>query len=231
MENRGTVVAVYNSYETADRVIRALVDEGFARSDIGLAANNATGTYNNLATDRTTVVDDASDVSGGEGGSFGAVVGGITGAVVALSAIVIPGVGPIIAAGPLVALLGGATGAVVGGAAGAVTGGVAASLIHLGIPEEEAHHYVESVRRGNAMVTVQVTNDDDATTASNVMRRYNPVDVKGMADQWREKGWSGFDPSAEPYREEDLVHEREVYNQERDTANDVDTIKRYPPMT
>jgi len=231
MENRGTVVAVYNSYETADRVIRALVDEGFARSDIGLAANNATGAYNNLATDRTAVVDDASDVSGGEGGSFGAVVGGITGAVVALSAIVIPGVGPIIAAGPLVALLGGATGAVVGGAAGAVTGGVVASLIHLGIPEEEASHYVESVRRGNAMVTVQVTNDDDATTASNVMRRYNPVDVKGMADQWREKGWSGFDPSAEPYREADLVHEREAYDQAHDTANDVDTIKRYPPMT
>ena len=228
MNNQGTVVAVYDSYETADKAIRALVDEGFARSDIGLAANNATGTYNSLATDLNT---DASDVTGSEGGSFGAVVGGITGAVVALSAIVIPGIGPVIAAGPLVALLGGATGAVVGGAAGAVTGGVAASLIHFGIPEEDAHHYVESVRRGNAMVTVQTTNDDDATTASNVLRRYNPVDVKGMADQWRERGWSGFDPNAEPYREEDLVKERELTTGERELTKEDDVIRRYPPVS
>jgi hypothetical protein len=232
MNNQGTVVAVYDSYETADKAIRALVEEGFARSDIGLAANNTTGAYNNLATSGVTDLNtEPSDVSGGEGGSFGAVVGGITGAVVALSAIVIPGIGPIIAAGPLVALLGGATGAVVGGAAGAVTGGVAASLIHLGIPEEEAHHYVESVRRGNAMVTVQVTNDEDGTTASNVLRRYNPVDVKGMADQWRERGWSGFDPNAEPYREEDLVKERELTTSEREMRKEADAIRRYPPVS
>ncbi len=240
MENRNTVVAVYDTFETADKAIRALVDEGFARNDIGLAANNTRGAYTDLTTDsvatngvipdHVTDLNDPSDVSGGEGGSFGAVVGGITGAVVALSAIVIPGVGPIIAAGPLVALLGGATGAVVGGAAGAVTGGVAASLIHLGIPEDEAHYYVESVRRGNAMVTVQVTNDDDATTASNVLRRYNPVNVKGMADQWREKGWSGFDPSAEPYGEEDLVRERELTTSERQAREDADAIRRFPPV-
>ena len=185
MDKRDTVVAVYDSFDTANKAVKALVEEGFSRDDIGLAANNATGTYNHLTSDGV-VVNNTEDVSGGEGGGFGAVVGGITGAVVALSAIVIPGVGPIIAAGPLVALLGGATGAVVGGAAGAVTGGVAASLMHLGIPEDEAGHYVESVRRGNALVTVAVTNDDDATTANNVLRRYNPVDVKSRAEQWRQ---------------------------------------------
>ncbi len=227
MNNRDTVVAVYDTFETADQAIRALVAEGFERNDIGLAANNATGAYSNAVTD----LNEPSDVSGGEGGSFGAVVGGITGAVVALSAIVIPGVGPIIAAGPLVALLGGATGAVVGGAAGAVTGGVAASLIHLGIPEEEAQHYVESVRRGNAMVTVQVTNDDDATTASNVLRRYNPVDVKGMAEQWREKAWSGFDPNSEPYGKEDLVREHELTTREREARKEADAIRRFPPVS
>jgi len=232
MNNQGTVVAVYDSYETADKAIRALVEDGFARSDIGLAANNATGRYNNLTTQGVTDLNtDATDVSGGEGGSFGAVVGGITGAVVALSAIVIPGIGPVIAAGPLVALLGGATGAVVGGAAGAVTGGIAASLIHLGIPEDEAHHYVESVRRGNAMVTVQVTNDEDAATASNVLRRYNPVDVKGMADQWREKGWSGFDPEAAPYGESDLVKEHELNSTQREVTKEADSIRRFPPIT
>ena len=226
--HRDTVVAVYDKFETADQVIRALVADGFERSDIGVAANNATGAYNNLATDKVT--DLTTDVSGSEGGGFGAVVGGITGAVVALSAIVIPGIGPIIAAGPLVALLGGATGAVVGGAAGAVAGGVAASLMHLGIPEEEAQHYVESVRRGNAMVTVTVTNDEDATTASNVLRRYNPIDVKEMASQWREKGWSGFDPLSEPYTETDLVKERELSSTASGSAPTDDTVRRFPPV-
>ncbi len=230
MDNKDTVVAVYDSFDTANKAVKALVEDGFTRDDIGIAANNATGAYNHLTSDGVTVVDDAEDVSGGEGGSFGAVVGGITGAVVALSAIVIPGVGPIIAAGPLVALLGGATGAVVGGAAGAVTGGVAASLMHLGIPEDEAHHYVESVRRGNALVTVNVTNDDDAETATNVLRRYNPVDVKSRADKWREKGWQGFDPNAEPYTEEDLVKEQELASGTRTVSKEDDTIRRYPPV-
>ncbi len=229
MKKQDTVVAVYDRFETADSAVRALVAEGFERTDIGLAANNTKGAYNNLTSDGVTNLNTDSDVSGGEGGSFGAVVGGITGAVVALSAIVIPGIGPIIAAGPLIALLGGATGAVVGGAAGAVTGGVAGSLIHLGIPEEEANHYVESVRRGHSMVTVQVTNDDDATTASNVLRRYNPVDVKQMADQWREKGWSGFDPLAEPYQE-DLVKEPALTATERQVTKEADAIRRFPPV-
>jgi hypothetical protein len=228
MDNKDTVVAVYDNFDTANKAVKALVDEGFSRSDIGVAANNATGAYSHLTSDGTDV---SEDVSGGEGGGFGAVVGGITGAVVALSAIVIPGVGPVIAAGPLVALLGGATGAVVGGAAGAVTGGIAASLMHLGIPEEEAEHYVESVRRGNALVTVNVTNDDDAMTANNVLRRYNPVDVKSRAEQWRAKGWQGFDPNAEPYTEEDLVHEHETNPGERTVSKEDDVIRRYPPVT
>ncbi|MBA3873498.1 MAG: hypothetical protein ABI970_12760 [Chloroflexota bacterium] len=228
MENKGNVVAVYDNFDTANMAVKALVAEGFSRDDIGLAANNATGAYNNLAADQ--VVDTSEDVSGGEGGGFGAVVGGITGAVVALSAIVIPGIGPIIAAGPLVALLGGATGAVVGGAAGAVTGGIAASLMHLGIPEEDAQHYVESVRRGNALVTVAVTNDDDATTASNVLQRYNPVDIKNRAEQWREGGWKGFDPNAAPYTQEDLVKESQSYPADRVVTKEDDSIRRFPPV-
>jgi len=222
MDNKDTVVAVYDNFDTANKAIKALVEDGFSRSDIGLAANNAAGEYNHLVTDNE-------DVSGGEGGGFGAVVGGITGAVVALSAIVIPGVGPVIAAGPLIALLGGATGAVVGGAAGAVTGGIAASLMHLGVPEDEVGGYIESVRRGNALVTVNVTNNDDAETATNVMRRYNPVDVKSRADQWREMGWRGYDPNGEPYTEEDLVKEHTTYPGESAVDKEADTIRRFPP--
>ncbi|MCA0457895.1 MAG: hypothetical protein LCI00_28270 [Chloroflexi bacterium] len=224
MKNAQTVLAVYDSFESADRAIRALVDDGFSRADIGLAANDVRGDYNRLHNPTAAA---SEDVSGGEGGSFGAVIGGITGAVAALTAIVIPGIGPVIAAGPLVALLGGATGAVVGGAAGAVTGGLAASLIHLGVPEAEATHYGESVRRGNALVTVTVDNDEDAETATNVMRRYNPVDVKSRASKWRESGWAGYDAEAQPYTTDELNRERELYP--ADTLPEEEVVNRYYP--
>ena len=110
MANFETIVAVYDHFEAANKAVQDLVNDGFSRDDIGLAVNNSggKGEYNNLETN----VDEYEDVTGPEGSTFGAVVGGLAGAAVALTAIVIPGIGPIIAAGPLVALLGGATGAV-----------------------------------------------------------------------------------------------------------------------
>jgi hypothetical protein len=131
---------------------------------------------------------------------------------VVLTAIVIPGIGPIIAAGPLVALLGGATGAVIGGTAGAISGGVAASFIHLGISDDEADHYAEAIRRGNAVVTVTAKDENQATLISDILRRYQPVNLKRRADEWRQKGWQGFDPRAEPYTTDDLKKEHEAYH-------------------
>ena len=81
------------------------------------------------------------------------------------------------------------------------------------------------------MITVTVTNDDDATTASNVLRRYNPLRVKSLADQWRQKGWSGFDPLSEPYTEDDLVKERAVPLEKPNLNNEDDAIRHYPNIT
>lgn len=221
MRNPQTVVAVYDTFEHADRATQALVESGFPRTDIGLLANDSRGDYSRYAP--------AEDVSGGDGGSFGAIIGGLTGAMLGLTAIIIPGVGPVIAAGPLMALLGGTAGAVVGGAAGAVTGSIAASLIHLGVPDSEADYYAESVRRGNTLVTVTVDNDEDAETVSNVMQRYDPVDVKRRAEAWRERGWHGFDPTSDPYTQEELIREREQHPSTSEIASDTDAIKRYYP--
>lgn len=222
MSNLETVLAVYDSYDTANNAVRDLVDAGFSRSVIGLAANDVTGEYAHLATDE--------DVTGSEGAGFGAAVGGVTGAVASLAAIVIPGVGPIIAAGPLVALLGGATGAVVGAAAGAVAGGLAASLIHLGIPDEDAGVYAETVRRGGALVTVTTTTDEEADKATSVLRSHHPVDMDRRVSQWRETGWKGYDPQAEPYKHHELLKEREMYPGDTSSIPDDDTVRRYPPV-
>src|SRR5258705_8365570 len=113
-----TIVAVYDRFESANKALQDLLNDGFSRDDIGLAVNNSwrKGEYSNLEAN----VDKYEDVTGPEGGAFGAVVGGLAGAAVALTAIVIPGIGPIIAGGPFVVLFGGGTGAGGRATAGAV---------------------------------------------------------------------------------------------------------------
>lgn len=218
MNNSETVVALYDRLDNAHEAILELVAAGFSRDDISLVAHDTKGEY------RRTDGDE--DVSGGEGASFGAVVGGLTGVVAGLSTIIIPGIGPIIAAGPLVAMIGGAASAAVGAAVGAVTGGLTASLMNLGIPAETAEYYAESVRRGNAVVTVAASGDD-ATDAMNIMYRHHPVNVENRAAAWRKQGWQGFDPQANPYDNEALAKEREMYEDEPNTDTD-DAVKRYP---
>ena len=230
MAYKETVVAVYDTFDTGNKALQALLDNGFSRDDIGLAVNNRRkdGDFGNVETN----VEKYEDVTGAQGSAFGATIGGIAGAAAALSAIVIPGIGPIIAAGPLVALLGGATGAVIGGAAGAVTGGITASLVHLGISDDEAEYYAESVRRGNSLLTVSVDSDSEATKATEVLNRFNPIDVKQRASDWRDKeGWTGFDLEAEPYHQDDLESER-VLNEKRNEPyyNTPDSVRRYPVL-
>jgi orotidine-5'-phosphate decarboxylase len=141
-----TILATYDTVEQAHRVVEDLTNSGFKRADIGLALRDENNAYASHIGEE--------DVGGAEGASFGATVGGVLGAVVGLGAIVVPGIGPIVAAGPLAAALGALTGAAVGATTGAVTGGITASLVDVGIPEDEAHYYAESLRRGAALVSV-----------------------------------------------------------------------------
>src|SRR5688572_27587764 len=113
-----TIVALYDDFPTARRVVEDLVDAGFSRDTISLIANDASGEY-------ASYLDaDSEDISAGEGAGFGAVVGALVGLGVAL----IPGVGPVLAGGPFAA-------AAIGALTGAATGGIAAALMDLGVPE------------------------------------------------------------------------------------------------
>jgi uncharacterized membrane protein len=189
-----TVVALYDDFDSARRAVEALVDGGFERSDISLVANDASGKYaaiyDTSVTDADVIVDDE-DVSAGEGAGFGAVVGALVGLGVAL----IPGIGPVIAAGPLAAALM----AGIGAATGAVTGGVVASLVDFGVPEEHAVRYAEGVRRGGALLTVHLQQDEWADRAQTIMNRYNPVDIDQRSTEWHASGWTGYDESAAPH--------------------------------
>ncbi len=216
------VLALYDNVEDAHRAVDDLVNSGFKRGDIGVAVNDPNKSYVGDG-EYADVVHEDEDVDGAEGAGFGATVGGLTGLVAGLVAITIPGVGPIIAAGPLAAVLGGATGAAIGAVAGAVTGGITASLIHIGVPEEEATTYTEAVRRGHALVTVTASGAD-LTRASEILRRHHSVDIEQRASQWRKQGWSGFDPKSDPFTSEELAKQREGYNVD---TNDEPVTRQY----
>lgn len=193
-----TIVALYDDFSTAQSAVQELVNAGFARNDISLVANDASGEYRRYVDD--DVVDD--DVTAGEGAGFGAVVGTLVGLGVAL----IPGVGPVIAAGPLAAALM----AGIGAAAGAATGGIVASLVDFGVPEEEAHVYAEGLRRGSTLVSV-VADEAHVARVEEILNRYHPADVDRRATAWRETGWQSFDYESEPYNEVEITRERDVY--------------------
>jgi uncharacterized protein (TIGR02271 family) len=165
--------------DSAIEVVNRLVDAGFHRNSISVIANDADEKYASYI-DQDGGMDDTA-----KGAGIGAAIGGLGGLLLGLGALAIPGIGPVIAAGPIAAALAGA-------GVGAVTGGIIGALIDLGIPEESAHMYAESVRRGNVLVAAQVA-DNMVNEATRIMQHTGLVDIEREADTWRSSGWSRFD--------------------------------------
>jgi hypothetical protein len=203
-----TVVGSFDSFEEASAVARDLRAAGFLDSDVNIVANNARGEFLKDTTDtnvsRTTAGTPDDATSGAATGALtGGAIGGAAGLAASLMGLAIPGVGPILAAGPIAAALAGA-------GAGAVAGGLIGGLTDLGVSEEDAQYYAESVRRGGALVTVRA-DESRADEAMAIMRRHGAVDIEGRVEQWRSSGWTGYDPEAKPFTYEDIERDRSTY--------------------
>lgn len=204
-----TIVGSFDSFQEAQDVLRDLQQRGFARDDISVIANNASGQYSDqygsegqLPRDGTGSISDAG-AGTATGAAAGGVLGGAAGLVVGLMGLAIPGIGPIVAAGPIAAALAGA-------GVGAVAGGLIGGLTGVGVSEDDANYYAESVRRGSALVTVRA-DDSRADDAASVMRNHGAVDVERRAEQWKQQGWTRHDPTATPYSVDQLERERSTY--------------------
>jgi uncharacterized protein (TIGR02271 family) len=182
-----TVIGLFDSMSDARKVVQDLQESGFERDAISIVSREGERYVSDRGDERTS--------GAAMGAGAGAAVGGLGGLLVGLSALAIPGVGPVIAAGPLATTLAGA-------ALGATAGGIMGALTDLGIPEEEAHYYAEGVRRGGALVSVE-TEDHEAERAAEIMSRYGAVDLDTRAKQWRQGGWTHFDPNTGPYEAAD----------------------------
>lgn len=193
-----TIVGSFDSFEEAQEVVRDLQQRGYSRDDISVIANNATGKYSETA---ATVSETGANTA--TGAAAGGVLGGAAGLVVGLMGLAIPGIGPIVAAGPIAAALAGA-------GVGAVAGGLIGGLTGVGVSEDDASYYAESVRRGGALVTVRA-DDSKADDAVHVMRSHGAVDIERRVEQWKQQGWTRHDPSATPYSVDQLERERTNY--------------------
>jgi uncharacterized membrane protein len=196
-----TIVGSFDSFNEAHQVANDLRAAGYLDSDISIVANNAAGEYRE--DDRTRTTDDRDTSATAKGAVTGAVVGGGAGLAASLAGLAIPGIGPIIAAGPIVATLAGA-------GTGAVAGGLIGGLVDLGVPENDAQYYAEAVRRGGALVTVRA-DESRADEVADIMRQHGAVDIEGRVERWRESGWEGFDPQAQPYSTDDIRRDRAMY--------------------
>lgn len=192
-----TVSALYDNATDAHATVRDLVDDGVRRDNISLVASDAAGEYVDYHGEDLP----ADDTIGGA--AAGAMLGGIGGLLVGLAALAIPGIGPIVAAGPIAAALTGA-------GIGALTGGLLGALIDLGVDEDSAAYYAEGIRRGGTLVTVHV-DEGIAERVADIMERHDPVDLERRVSYWREQGWTGYDPDADPYTVRDVERERMRY--------------------
>lgn len=199
-----TVSRLYDSHDAAANAVTALVDAGVPRDDISLVASNAEGNAEGTGDQRTIVETGEASGGAGTGAGIGGVIGGGAGLLAGLGMLAIPGLGPVVAAGWLAST---AAGAVAGVAAGAVTGGIIGALTNAGVSEEHAHVYAEGIRRGGALVTARIEeNQTDAVNA--VLDRYGAVDPDARGRSYREAGWERFDERADPFTAEQIARER-----------------------
>jgi hypothetical protein len=201
-----TISRLYNSHAEARAAVRDLEAAGVSHGDISILVSNADSAYDEKTKsfpDRDLDGRDDRAEGAAAGGGVGAAVGGTAGLLTGLGLIAIPGVGPVVAAGWLVATLTGA-------AAGAATGGIVGALSQqAGISEEEANVYAEGLRRGGALVSAKV-DDNEAARVQAIMDR-SSIRLADRGAAYRKSGWTKYDPAAKPFTRDDVLRERTLY--------------------
>ncbi|HMQ33997.1 MAG TPA: hypothetical protein PKD53_24910, partial [Chloroflexaceae bacterium] len=179
-----TLVGMFDTFGEAQNAVHDLVRFGVRREDISLVARDEHGASGEAhEVGGTTAAEGA-----GAGAVGGSVVGGALGLLIGAGLLVIPGIGPVLAAGPLAAAVGSTAAAVgataLGAGLGAAAGGLLGSLMGAGIAEDEAQAYVEGVRRGGTLVSVNAA-DTEVDDVRQILIRNGAVDMDTRAAEWR----------------------------------------------
>lgn len=175
------VSRIYATYEEAVVVINTLEAADISHNNISIVANNA-------ERDDPTHKDAAAK-GAGAGAATGAALGGGAGLLAGPGMLAIPGVGPVVAAGWLIAT---AAGAAAGAGTGAAAGGIIGKLTEYEVSKEDANVYMETIRRGGALVSMKAS-DEDRTKVEEIMD-HSAIDLEACRSAYQAGKWSAFDP-------------------------------------
>lgn len=217
-----TIVGLFDHISQARATVQDLADAGFKRDEISLIANASAQEYAKYFDDDgkyRTDIDYDDDLTSGEGAAagagIGATIGGIGGLLMGLGLLAVPGVGPALAAGPIISAL-------VGAGIGAASGGLMGGLVNHGIDEEYAGYYAEGVRRGGSLVMLTVA-EEQVADVERIMNANQPVDIDERVADWKDAGFTSYNPKAEPYTAEQIAAERDRMSPSNTTIRDIDS--------
>ncbi|MCL5091072.1 MAG: DUF3341 domain-containing protein [Patescibacteria group bacterium] len=175
----GILLGIFADPRQADEAVNELRDTGFRQEDISVIMREGKvvavpegGRGAEIARDTVTGV------------TTGGAIGGVAGLIIGIAAITIPGIGGLLVAGPLAIALGlGEIGATTfaGAVTGAAAGGLIGALVGVGVPEKKAKIYEEAIRKGQILLSVTTTAENEAI-AKDIIEKHGASQVCNIAE-------------------------------------------------
>ena len=170
-DKKSAVLGIYPTRSSVENATNALVNAGFATSDISVLMPQSLDGPKEMGTEKETKAPEGTAT----GVTAGGVIGGTLGVLAGVGLLAIPGLGPFIAAGPIMA---GLAGLGVGGAVGGVTG----ALIGMGIPEYEAKRYEGRLQKGAILLSVHCSTSEEIKRAKELVERTGGEDISSTGE-------------------------------------------------
>lgn len=76
---------------------------------------------------------------------------------------------------------------------------------------EEVGHYHESVRRGHAVLAVDVADESRVETVRAALNSAGAIDIDERVSQWKRSGYTGYDSGAPAYTADQIVADRQAF--------------------
>ena len=90
-----------------------------------------------------------------------------------------------------------------------LTGSIRDFLSNLfGSDHDDIGHYSEAVRRGHAVVAITVEDDALVPVARAALFNAGALDIEKQAEGWRQEGYTGYDPTLQPYTADEVIADR-----------------------
>jgi uncharacterized protein (TIGR02271 family) len=80
-------------------------------------------------------------------------------------------------------------------------------------------HYQEAVRRGGALLTVNVADETHVTMVRSTLYEAGAVDIDERVAHWKNTGYAGYDAATPPYTPEQVASDRQAFSVVRESLD------------